>query len=1838
MTLRIMKVTAVPVPDAQGKYPPSSMFLVNKSNQARLEIHITSESGDAIKEIVNTGDVQAYVNQLAESIGLNLNDNYLKVAAGRVTDITGMNLNTVINTGFYYGFFMSNAPQDSNSAFFVTTTSVGTTSTNVVQVAVYQGEGVLEDNALAPNGSMFVRNGTNVTSGSPVWSPWERLATNTDVDRLQTEIDQLANSGAGAFVTVTTNQMATPDKFPVGKVYGFDAYLASDMPTEGFYIGIGSGYLNGTALGTERGFQMAQYWNTGLGKATGTYIRVKDTDQESWGEWTKILTEADMVNFIQVQPDGVSLDISFTDLNDAVKTGFFKGTELANAPETGNFAWWVMVESLQSDATPYAVQIATKVATGQRYQRLVLNGVWGSWTMLPGKDWVDSVNAQLTSLSDQITTGNTDLASMVSANYLTTPDGRNVLLAAGTDLNALQKTGFYQGTGLVNAPNGATGEWFITNQQHPSTNKRCQIAIAAGVANAGSEAGDVWVRTATSMYTWSAWRKQLTSVAPFAVLENNAGTTAAVLLPDNTDVDTLKNTGMYRGDKLLNVPVTNPDVPAVQTGNWWIEVIGDDTNFTYQRAISYGGTASNRIGELWHRMNYTGVWMPWSMVIDTTQDARWVQLGNWGDSVEITDSNLNDLGTTGFYKGHNLTNAPLGDLNYWLITSQMHSVNSAPQWGVQTATFLANNYTESPAAPIQPGDVYQRVKRNNVWESWKRLPKLSEMTAIADSVQSVIAGVQTTNSEVQAISGSVQTLETQMASLWDTALRREPSGAALGIQAGYDLNDLRATGFYRGTEMLNTPLGDSSWWWIDVRGHDTIWASQTAYSFGSHEGFGKIARNRIFHRTLTGTGWTDWSEVSTTDNVAQAVSAALSTLKVGQDLNLLVDSGFYRGALMTNTPEGSLAWFWVNVNGHDYPGFTHQTAVSFGDSGGPMNGQAVPPGPPAGTTWHRTQSVAANGDVSWTPWTKLVNESTALTRLASGAANALATGYNLDDVNGTGFYRGEALANAPFNEPGWLFVSVIRHDDIWVTQQVVTYGDKHALGGMDSNRVFVRTKGGLNGAWSAWKELGNSTVLDDWIAKSAIVLPSGDPMLYQEFPPNQVYGFDAYSSPELPYPSAFFSGIGFGYANRGFQLAQQWNHELNKPTGTYVRVKDDTQNTFGPWTRILTENDKAVSLDLDGSAVLINGVDLNTVTRTGFYRGANMGSAPLVGGYCFYVEVQSHAETWIVQRANLFGFSGDPSIQGNHRCWVRYCNGGVWGAWVEQGSKRIGLDNTFDVIQGVDVSRRAWIATLPPSSNSTTDSIEISGVIGNYQGYNRTPFKIYASNQSGLAINYAEGYMPTGCDIEFWTHSTTGATDIVMVLPAWGRSTYSVKASTQVTVNGDPNVTEFASTWVDNGWVGVWSASVNNSAISGLTRLASPNKGAAAAIYGKPHNWAPACTALELGKSLSVYTTGSESAIVHAAYVDTSGQFRATQSNVVPAAIRFYQGNTFFLNSNEVGLLDGDVWPNVTPIAYVDKVGFFRAKAFTDMNGVQGSASGNARHHFTSWRPGTDASTDLTGGNFGWITAAFGDASASRVIIGQYAGKAVLGSHNGDLTDWNTLNFKAYEYIWLGASGNALGYLTVDGVFHAGGLSIGNSYYVATNTPASTLFMRGWGIANGTLEWFPNERAFRFGTSENGNPNFYGMVKVISSGGFKVETPYELDSGGALRVDVQKDVAGRRTPILSATHGTSPLRTATVIEHHSANADGTGGTAMVFKMSGHGIDSVVMDQVHGLSVNNYITAGGPVRTGVYTMATLPAPIVLPYGIICVSDASGGPKYCWSDGSYWRILNTNTIVS
>lgn len=87
-----------------------------------------------------------------------------------------------------------------------------------------------------------------------------------------------------------------------------------------------------------------------------------------------------------------------------------------------------------------------------------------------------------------------------------------------------------------------------------------------------------------------------------------------------------------------------------------------------------------------------------------------------------------------------------------------------------------------------------------------------------------------------------------------------------------------------------------------------------------------------------------------------------------------------------------------------------------------------------------------------------------------GSAISLSSGFDVNNLKTTGFYRGDATNNRPPVSPGnpaaWFFYQVITHDPSWITQVAYEYG---------TTMIYNRTCSG--GIWGEWKAVGAGSIL-----------------------------------------------------------------------------------------------------------------------------------------------------------------------------------------------------------------------------------------------------------------------------------------------------------------------------------------------------------------------------------------------------------------------------------------------------------------------------------------------------------------------------------------------------------------------------------------------------------------------------------------------------------------------------------------------------------------------------------------------------------------------------------------
>ncbi len=101
----------------------------------------------------------------------------------------------------------------------------------------------------------------------------------------------------------------------------------------------------------------------------------------------------------------------------------------------------------------------------------------------------------------------------------------------------------------------------------------------------------------------------------------------------------------------------------------------------------------------------------------------------------------------------------------------------------------------------------------------------------------------------------------------------------------------------------------------------------------------------------------------------------------------------------------------------------------------------------------------------------------------------------------------------------------------------------------------------------------------DLLNTNFVTVPIGTSWLWNQWPVNKVVGYEAYNSPDMPHLSSqayqgmgqtsYYNGLVLRDGNSGFDLAVNWDGELNGPNGAFLRVKDDTKLAWSNWRELI---------------------------------------------------------------------------------------------------------------------------------------------------------------------------------------------------------------------------------------------------------------------------------------------------------------------------------------------------------------------------------------------------------------------------------------------------------------------------------------------------------------------------------------------------------------------------------------------------------------------------------------------------------------------------------------------
>lgn len=184
-----------------------------------------------------------------------------------------------------------------------------------------------------------------------------------------------------------------PSDYSQNVAYSFKTGSIIGLPAEQFVVIHGFKGWNDDSGGVTHEYASG-------GTTGGMYHRTGTVANNAWGPWKQIIDDgASWQKLMLTNDNGNVININNRDLNTVVKTGFYSGTQLSNAPIVDPSGWWyVEVQAMSTDS--WVLQIARNLFNSNSfYQRTMSNGTWGPWSQ---------------DLFTSVANGKNDIASAIS--------------------------------------------------------------------------------------------------------------------------------------------------------------------------------------------------------------------------------------------------------------------------------------------------------------------------------------------------------------------------------------------------------------------------------------------------------------------------------------------------------------------------------------------------------------------------------------------------------------------------------------------------------------------------------------------------------------------------------------------------------------------------------------------------------------------------------------------------------------------------------------------------------------------------------------------------------------------------------------------------------------------------------------------------------------------------------------------------------------------------------------------------------------------------------------------------------------------------------------------------------------------------------------------------------------------------------------------------------------------------------------------------------------------------------------------------------------------------------
>lgn len=317
----------------------------------------------------------------------------------------------------------------------------------------------------------------------------------------------------------------------------------------------------------------------------------------------------------------------------------------------------------------------------------------------------------------------------------------------------------------------------------------------------------------------------------------------------NADLNALMTTGFYRGSNLTHAPNDN-------TGYFYVIVEAHSSSWVHQMATSLGN--GNTPNLIWSRVLINGTWSAWYRFQTDSGDI------NAGGSIYLPQGSAVKIGNNIVLTQDSSNNISIGSssvANKVSIVSSSGTILSVTSSGVLTS--------KSNTLDDGIGNIVARSFTSNVATGTAPI-SVSSTTKVISLNADLLDGYHST----------------------DFA----PAGFGLGSVAvdisGTNLNTMRNSGFFRGSNLINSPDGSTNWFYVQYMNHDgSYYSLQIAWDYFA---------DKMYFRRYENAVWKPWVRISTSSDAPSGMVNYFATTTV--------PTGYIKanGALISRTTYSNL--------------------------------------------------------------------------------------------------------------------------------------------------------------------------------------------------------------------------------------------------------------------------------------------------------------------------------------------------------------------------------------------------------------------------------------------------------------------------------------------------------------------------------------------------------------------------------------------------------------------------------------------------------------------------------------------------------------------------------------------------------------------------------------------------------------------------------------------------------------------------------------------------------------------------------------------------------------------